>query len=239
MLFLRLPLEQIKVTQPFGTNWVDFYKDLGLKGHPGIDFVAYEGCPVYACHGGGITQARFDNSAGNFVEITDKIAGNFYKTQYLHLKTISVAVGELISEGRIIGYADNTGKYTVGSHLHLTLKMLASDGHDVLNRDNGYDGAIDPSPYFDSTYTGIRIKNKDWAEPRAYHRYYQLRQSIKNEWRTVWELAKIFKRLPKNIEINARLYGNWEIESIKNPAMYELWSQLTSEEYKKGKKLYE
>lgn len=33
MIKLRTPLKHIKVNQPFGTNFVDFYQKLGLDGH--------------------------------------------------------------------------------------------------------------------------------------------------------------------------------------------------------------
>lgn len=234
MIELYLPLEQIKVTQPFGTNYLDFYKKLGMIGHNGLDLKANDSCPIYACHYGTVSRAEIDPNAGKFIEIWD--IGRKYKTQYFHLKEFRVLKGDVTGAGKIIGYADNTGLST-GAHLHLTLKETSYNG-EVRNRDNGYFGAVDPSPYFSALFDRTRIKNKDFSQPRAYHRYSMLRQSLPREWQTVWELAKILKRLPRNEEINARLYGKWEIESLKNPAMYELWSQLTKEEYENGKKLY-
>lgn len=60
-----------------------------------------------------------------------------------------------ISNGDLIGYADNTGAST-GDHLHFALKPCAKGEdwgtfYNVL-QNNGYGGAIDPTPYFDGTY---------------------------------------------------------------------------------------
>lgn len=52
MIKLRLPIEQVKVNQPFGVNFVNFYQKLGMKGHNGIDFSAKDETPVYASHDG-------------------------------------------------------------------------------------------------------------------------------------------------------------------------------------------
>jgi hypothetical protein len=39
-------------------------------------------------------------------------------------------------------------------------------------------------------------------------------------------LIKRLGRLPNYEEINAIVYGGWDIEAVENPAMYENWSQL-------------
>jgi len=164
-----LPLRDIQVTQYFGSSftwydpvkkkYVDFYKNLGLNGHQGVDFYAMDGCPVLATHNGKINKAYFNKGAGNYIEIMDE--GYRFTTGYCHLKSMNVEKGDSVKIGDIIGYADNTGVYTTGSHLHFELKEL-SERHDVINKNNGYGGCIDPAPYFTS---------KKWNEPAAYHRY--------------------------------------------------------------------
>lgn len=68
--------------------------------------------------------------------------------------------GVSVKQGDIIGYADNTG-FSSGDHLHYGLKPVipgkgvkAGDAPDVgignwvnLRQDNGFKGAIDPTPY--------------------------------------------------------------------------------------------
>jgi hypothetical protein len=47
---------------------------------------------------------------------------------------------------------------------------------------------------------------------------------------------KRWKRLPNNEEINACTYGGWDVETVENDSMYELWSQLKKNEYLEGKR---
>ena len=66
-----------------------------------------------------------------------------------------------VNNGDLIGYADNTGAST-GSHLHYGLKPVAKgEGWGTyynLEQKNGYNGAVDPQPYFDG-YTPNDIAN--------------------------------------------------------------------------------
>lgn len=237
MISLRLPLRQIKVTQPFGVNYVGFYKSFGLDGHNGVDFRAKNGFYLYAAHNGIVTFARQYEDGGRLpmkhVEIT--FFGEKYKTIYLHLQSMFVDEGERVTAGQKIGLCDNTGKYTTGSHLHFGLKEI--ENGKTKNLDNGYRGAIDPTPYFNMNYQGAPIKNKDCYKSNAYHRYYRGRPKggLKNEWRIVRALVPYLKRLPNNEEINACTYGGWDREVLKNPAMYELWAFEKKYDYLEGK----
>ena len=225
---LRLPLEHIFVTQPWGFNFVDFYEKLGLKGHNGTDFRLRDGCPVYASHDGEITQAGDDGTGGIIVTIWNR---DGYKTLYYHLKSVLVKVGDKVIAGQKIAFGDNTGKYTTGDHLHFGLKLVDGNGN-TLNYNNGYGGAINAEPYFCYTFNGIEINPKDYDKSRCYHRYYRGRPKggLVNE-------AKILAILGKKgiwatpEKINALVYGGWDLETVKNPAMYEIWSQLKKDEF--------
>lgn len=231
---MRLPLKDIRVNQPFGMNFVDFYQKLGLKGHNGVDFQAKNGCPTYACFDGVINYCGTDSGGGVQVDIWNK---GGYKAIYYHLQDFTVTQGQQVKTGDIIGHCDNTGLMTTGSHLHFGLKEVDNQGR-TLNWDNGYNGAIDPSPFFEETYNGLKINNKDWDKSRAYHRYYRpdIKRNLANEMKTALYMARRLKRLPNNEEINAAIWGGWDIESIMNPSMYELWSQLKKSEYLDGQK---
>ena len=129
---------------------------------------------------------------------------------------------------------------TTGSHLHFGLKEVDNTGRTV-NWNNGYNGAIDPAPFFNQAYDGTPIGNKDWDRSRAYHRYYRGRPKggYYNELKVLPYLIRRLKRLPNNEEINAIVYGGWDIEAVENPAMYENWSSLKKySEYLKGMKPY-
>lgn len=226
MIELRLPLKDIYVTQPFGRNFVDFYQQFGYLGHNGVDFRAKNGCPVYASHDGVIYYCGTDSTGGIQVDIWNE--ENLFKTIYYHLKSYIVKQGDIVKAGDLIGYADNTGKYTTGDHLHFGLKETTKTGS-TKNWDNGYAGAIDPAPYFKWSFNGVEIGNKDWDKSRSYHRYYRGRPKggYYNEVKVLPYLIRRLKRLPTYEEINAIVYGGWDIESVMNESMYDLWSQIT------------
>lgn len=234
---LRLPLKQIHVTQPFGVNYLEFYHELGMIGHNGIDFAASNGTECYAAHDGEVVWAGKDTDGGISVTLMDKV--NHFKTIYYHLQDVTCKVGETKKAGELIGHCDNTGKKTTGSHLHFGLKELDNQNFDVLNYENGYLGAINPAPYFCQTFNGIEISKKDWDKTRCYHRYYRGRPKggYINELRVVGELIAKWHRLPSNEEINACVYGAWDRGTVENPAMYTIWSQITKNEYKNGEKI--
>jgi murein DD-endopeptidase MepM/ murein hydrolase activator NlpD len=218
---IRLPLKHIFITQPYGVNYLDFYKQMGLPYHPGIDFRARNGCPLYASHDGGIINCGTYSDGGLGIEI--KSAAGF-STFYYHLKEILVNKNDSVNAGDLIGYCDNTGKYTTADHLHFELRI---DGEKV-----------NPAPYFFKTYDGVEINPKDWDKSRCYHRYYRGRP--KGGWQNELKVLAILTKkgiYPTAEKINALVYGGWDLETVVNPAMYEIWSNLKKyDEYLKGEK---
>jgi len=109
------------INQFFGENKVSFYKDLGMKGHNGIDWFAPDGTCLYASITGEVAWVSTvnDNGYGKaIILISDEDDGKATAVIYGHLQDIYVRVGDLVREGDLIGLCDNTGKYTTGSHLH-------------------------------------------------------------------------------------------------------------------------
>jgi murein DD-endopeptidase MepM/ murein hydrolase activator NlpD len=134
------------LSQGFGENPA-MYQPLGLKGHNGLDWPTATGTEVYASHDGLLSYTEdaiivSGYNRGRGVTVT----GTECKTIFWHLMDSIVPLNgtKYVSTGDLIGHADNTG-FSTGSHLHYGLKLL-KDGN-VLNRDNGYDGAVDPTPY--------------------------------------------------------------------------------------------
>ncbi len=102
-----------RLSSGFGYRIDPLYKT--VKFHPGLDFSAPQGTPVYATAEGTVRIAgNLGNGYGNHVVINH---GYSYNTLYGHLFRIKAQKGQRVKRGEIIGYVGNTGKST-GPHLH-------------------------------------------------------------------------------------------------------------------------
>lgn len=118
----RLPLRQpvegpLDVTSGFGARRDPFYGRLAL--HTGIDLRESYGSTVRAVAAGIVTIAGPETGYGTLVEIDH---GNGYTTRYAHLSTLSIAVGQRVSAGAIIGQVGTSGRST-GPHLHYEVRI--------------------------------------------------------------------------------------------------------------------
>lgn len=154
--YLWYPIKPNRINQIFG-NPDPKYLQLKLKGHNGIDFYALRGAKVYASHDGILTNEPVDSYGGHGATIVSsqgfdyKNSRAFFKTIYWHFLPIVVRKDGPVKVGDLIGYANNTG-FTTGDHLHFGLKVLDED-YKNIEQNNGYLGAIDPSPYFNGFYS--------------------------------------------------------------------------------------
>jgi len=102
-----------RVSSGFGYRIDPVYKDRRL--HPGLDFTAPIGTPIYATADGVVKDAGFNTGGyGNRVLINH---GFGYETLYAHMVRIKARVGTKVKRGEVIGYVGSTGKST-GPHLH-------------------------------------------------------------------------------------------------------------------------
>ena len=85
--------------------------------HNGVDIAAKEGTEVRAAQTGTVTASAYDNVGGHYVILTHE---NGSKSYYGHLQTRTVARGDQVNQGQIIGLSGKTGKVT-GPHLHFQL----------------------------------------------------------------------------------------------------------------------
>lgn len=108
--------------------------------HPGMDFTAEQGTPIYATGDGTVEAA--DASAqgyGNHVVIDH---GYGYKTLYGHMSRIATSPGKKVKRGELIGYVGSTGMST-GPHVHYE---VIKNGEKV-NPINFYYNDLTPEEY--------------------------------------------------------------------------------------------
>ncbi|WP_405822968.1 M23 family metallopeptidase [Streptomyces sp. NBC_01390] len=95
--------------------------------HTGIDFHAASGTTVHAVGSGTVVEAGWGGSYGNNIVI--KMIDGTY-TQYGHLSSINVSVGQTVTPGQQIGLSGATGNVT-GPHLHFEARTTPEYGSDI------------------------------------------------------------------------------------------------------------
>ncbi|MEU2224218.1 M23 family metallopeptidase [Streptomyces sp. NPDC018347] len=95
--------------------------------HTGIDFHAASGTAVHAVGSGTVVSTGWGGAYGN--EVVIRMADGMY-TQYGHLSSIGVTVGQRVVPGQQIGLSGATGNVT-GPHLHFEARTSPDYGSDV------------------------------------------------------------------------------------------------------------
>ncbi|MFF7189784.1 M23 family metallopeptidase [Streptomyces sp. NPDC008222] len=95
--------------------------------HTGIDFHAATGTPVHAVGSGTVVETGWGGAYGN--QIVIKMNDGTY-TQYGHLSSIGVSVGQHVTPGGQIGLSGATGN-TTGPHLHFEARTTPEYGSDM------------------------------------------------------------------------------------------------------------
>ncbi|MDT9694712.1 M23 family metallopeptidase [Streptomyces sp. P17] len=95
--------------------------------HTGADFHASSGTSVRSVGMGTVVEAGWGGAYGN--QIVIKMHDGTY-TQYAHLSSIGVSVGQSVTPGQQIGLSGATGNVT-GPHLHLEARTTAEYGSDL------------------------------------------------------------------------------------------------------------
>lgn len=101
------------VTSRYGSRWGSTHK--------GIDIGAPKGTPVKAVSAGTVTLSSYgyNGGYGNYVIVSH---GNGIQTVYGHCNTLTVSVGQKVSQGQQLATVGNTGRST-GNHLHLEIRV--------------------------------------------------------------------------------------------------------------------
>ncbi|WP_431042227.1 transglycosylase family protein [Streptomyces sp. P1-3] len=103
-----------------GSAWSSGY-------HTGVDFPVGTGTGIKAVGSGTVVSAGWGGAYGNQVVIRHE-DGKY--SQYAHLSSLSVTVGETVNGGEQIGLSGTTGNSS-GPHLHFEIRTAAGYGSDV------------------------------------------------------------------------------------------------------------
>ncbi|OAG27852.1 M23 family metallopeptidase [Thermodesulfatator autotrophicus] len=140
--FLRLPKSATRAL--FGDYRTYYYKGkkIGNAYHLGIDLASVAGAPVPAAATGKVIYADYLGIYGNSI-IIDHGYGLF--SLYAHLSGFTVAKGDTVKRGQLIGYTDTTG-LAGGDHLHFSVLVQGV--------------FVEPLEWFDPNWVKTRIAQK-------------------------------------------------------------------------------
>lgn len=127
----RNPLDGASLTSGFGMRSHPVLG--GRRGHKGVDLGMPTGTPIYATADGVISKAEWFSSYGLYIAIEH---GGKIQTRYGHLSRLSVASGQPVKKGDLIGYVGSTGRST-GPHLHYEVRIAGI--------------AVNPIPYMNGS----------------------------------------------------------------------------------------
>lgn len=169
-LSLYCPVDPLHVNQGFGANpdaYAKFHDRFGnaYKGHDGLDLMAVHGQPVYAPFAGLATYSIDVHGGVGVTIMSDEVYSYdggecWWQVLHWHLVGMTDPVypqpfqgHKHVEEGELIGYANNTGApyESSGDHLHFSLKPVDKNGG-YLFPANGFNGAIDQTPYLNNWY---------------------------------------------------------------------------------------
>ncbi|WP_225852372.1 M23 family metallopeptidase, partial [Micromonospora sp. AMSO12t] len=87
--------------------------------HYGVDVAGNGGTAIGAAYPGTVAFAGWTSGGGNMVTLSH---ASGYQTRYLHMaQPASVALGQQVGQGQVLGYVGSTGNST-GPHLHFEIR---------------------------------------------------------------------------------------------------------------------
>jgi len=163
---------------------VSYYKSIGMMGHNGIDIPGLNGEDIYhAATFPGWFRSEADSSGGLGVDVVSNnslffpgkippeiinsavlhtqngVQGFLHhvKMRYWHLSMVIGHEGKQVTLGTVVGLMGNTG-VSSGTHLHFAPKWCDVNGGNISPR-NGYNGALDPTPYYNNQVTALEYSD--------------------------------------------------------------------------------
>ena len=169
LMKIYFAIQGTDIAQGFGkdktaSSLIPLYNSLGLIGHDGVDERTF--CKNYVVKQGGqcypifcdidgyaiITAIYTDVKTGYGIIALD--GDNDHKHVWWHFDSIApgLKIGDRIEGGDLLGVSGTTG-FSTGPHLHRGLYSFSEP------YDNGYHGAIDPTPYLVPIFINDLISN--------------------------------------------------------------------------------
>lgn len=111
--FLQSPLEYGRLSSRYNLKRRIAYYGNKVRPHRGTDFAAPVGTEILATADGTVTKSERRGGNGNYVKIRHN---GTYETQYLHMRSRNVKVGDYVRQGDVIGWIGMTGN-TAGPHV--------------------------------------------------------------------------------------------------------------------------
>ncbi|WP_196894986.1 M23 family metallopeptidase [Aureivirga marina] len=111
--FLKAPLKFSRISSRYNLKRRIAYYGNKVRPHYGTDFAAPVGTPIMSTANGVVVASARRGGNGNYVKVKHNAT---YTTQYLHMKSRAVKVGDVVKQGDVIGYVGMTGN-TSGPHV--------------------------------------------------------------------------------------------------------------------------
>lgn len=96
-------------------------KSQGIHGYNGVDIAAPTGTPVIASASGTVIISRSSGYNGGYGLYVAIRHDNGTQTLYGHLSRVNVSVGQVVSQGEIVGAVGSSGRSS-GPHLHFEVR---------------------------------------------------------------------------------------------------------------------
>ena len=136
-------------------------RELGYSPHEGIDILEIPGYPVLAAAAGKVIESYYEPAYGNHVLLDhgQDSDGSYVQSQYYHLDSRRVDVGESVVRGQQIGALGSKG-LLAGLLPHLHFEILVSTKKDTANY-----STLDPHNFWADGRGQITCFDRDKAYP--------------------------------------------------------------------------
>jgi murein DD-endopeptidase MepM/ murein hydrolase activator NlpD len=127
---------------------INYYGQFNLLGHNGLDIKPIgQDKEMYNFFKGKIIKIENHDAYGLRVILWNQDSKMMEYHNHMESINIKLKIGQIIKKQSYIGQMGNTGMST-GPHDHFALRETDEKGY-IINRDNGYNGYINPIPYID------------------------------------------------------------------------------------------